>query len=92
MIAMKDDSQIISGFPLDSRPSAPLTSPIDSNSIMGVDFSLPQLPAIVADTITMTFPAGKQQIPVLHEVNVNVPKGAVQLLMGPSGSGKTTLL
>lgn len=92
MIAMKDDSQIISGFPLNSRPSAPLTSPIDSNSIMGVDFSLPQLPAIVADTITMTFPAGKQQIPVLHEVNVNVPKGAVQLLMGPSGSGKTTLL
>jgi putative ABC transport system ATP-binding protein len=32
------------------------------------------------------------RIPVLHDINLDVPEGAFLSLMGPSGSGKTTLL
>ena len=32
------------------------------------------------------------RIPVLHDINLDVPEGAFLALMGPSGSGKTTLL
>jgi len=32
------------------------------------------------------------RIPVLHDINLEVPEGAFLSLMGPSGSGKTTLL
>ena len=35
---------------------------------------------------------GKQQIEVLHALDLDVPEGEFLSLMGPSGSGKTTLL
>lgn len=35
---------------------------------------------------------GKQQVEVLHGINLAIPKGDFVALMGPSGSGKTTLL
>lgn len=38
------------------------------------------------------YKSGTISIPVIKEVNLNVNKGEVILLMGPSGSGKTTLL
>jgi putative ABC transport system ATP-binding protein len=34
----------------------------------------------------------KQNIEVLHHVNLDIPNGGFVALMGPSGSGKTTLL
>ncbi|MHB8386555.1 ABC transporter ATP-binding protein [Metallibacterium sp.] len=39
-----------------------------------------------------TYRRGKQQIPVLQGVNLDVAAGDFFALMGPSGSGKTTLL
>lgn len=34
----------------------------------------------------------KLEIPVLHNINLNIEEGSFLALMGPSGSGKTTLL
>jgi putative ABC transport system ATP-binding protein len=35
---------------------------------------------------------GKQAIPVLENIDLEIPSGSFEALMGPSGSGKTTLL
>lgn len=40
----------------------------------------------------MAFQSGRQRYQVLKEINWEIPRGDIQLLMGPSGSGKTTLL
>ncbi|MGH8108554.1 MAG: ABC transporter ATP-binding protein [Arenimonas sp.] len=42
--------------------------------------------------VTKNYTRGKQQIEVLHGINLEIPKGDFVALMGPSGSGKTTLL
>ena len=48
--------------------------------------------AIAARNITMTYRNGQQSQTVLHDVDLDIRQGTIQLLMGPSGSGKTTLL
>lgn len=48
--------------------------------------------AILAKGVEMTVTSGRQNLQILKEVNWEIYKGDVQLLMGPSGSGKTTLL
>lgn len=42
--------------------------------------------------VTKTFGEGDTKIPVLKDVDLDVARGEVLLLVGPSGSGKTTLL
>ena len=42
--------------------------------------------------VTKSYSRGKQQVEVLHGINLEIPKGDFVALMGPSGSGKTTLL
>lgn len=42
--------------------------------------------------VTKSYYRGPMEIPVLHDINLNVPEGQFLALMGPSGSGKTTLL
>lgn len=48
--------------------------------------------AIAAKEVDMVVSSGQQRLHILKGINLNIPKGDIQLLMGPSGSGKTTLL
>jgi putative ABC transport system ATP-binding protein len=48
--------------------------------------------AIVARGVEMVFQSGSQRFQALKDINLDVYRGDIQLLMGPSGSGKTTLL
>ncbi|WP_071518773.1 ABC transporter ATP-binding protein [Geitlerinema sp. PCC 9228] len=48
--------------------------------------------AIESKGIEMVFYAGNQSTRVLKDINLQITKGEIHLLMGPSGSGKTTLL
>jgi len=42
--------------------------------------------------IHKTFYRGKEPVPVLQNLDLDVPDGSFEALMGPSGSGKSTLL
>jgi putative ABC transport system ATP-binding protein len=44
------------------------------------------------DNVEKVFQRGSEQIHVLSNLSLNVPKGEFLALMGPSGSGKSTLL
>lgn len=48
--------------------------------------------AIAARGIEMIYQSGGEKYQALHQVDLDVEYGDIQLLMGPSGSGKTTLL
>lgn len=48
--------------------------------------------AIAAEEVDMVLQSGQQRLQVLKNIDMEVQKGDIQLLMGPSGSGKTTLL
>ena len=43
-------------------------------------------------SLTKSYVRGDQVIPVLVDINLDVPRGDFVALMGPSGSGKSTLL
>ncbi|MGH3971762.1 MAG: ABC transporter ATP-binding protein, partial [Pseudonocardiaceae bacterium] len=49
-----------------------------------------QRPMIVLDGVSKTYP--KQRNPAVAELTLNVPEGAIVMLIGPSGCGKTTTL
>jgi len=42
--------------------------------------------------ICKNYTRGKEPVPVLHDIDMSVPKGDYIAIMGPSGSGKTTLM
>jgi putative ABC transport system ATP-binding protein len=42
--------------------------------------------------VSRVYRKGKERVEVLHELDLQIPKGDFLALMGPSGSGKTTLL
>src|SRR5205807_2096402 len=44
------------------------------------------------ESVEKVFHRGSEEIHVLSNLNLNVPKGEFLALMGPSGSGKSTLL
>jgi putative ABC transport system ATP-binding protein len=48
--------------------------------------------AVVARGVEMVFHSGNQKYHALKNINLDIYRGDIQLLMGPSGSGKTTLL
>jgi putative ABC transport system ATP-binding protein len=49
-------------------------------------------PIIVVDNIHKSYLMGKEAVPALRGVSLDVHSGEFVCLMGPSGSGKTTLL
>lgn len=42
--------------------------------------------------VKKVYQRGRQDIPVLEGIDLEIPEGSFEALMGPSGSGKTTLL
>jgi putative ABC transport system ATP-binding protein len=48
--------------------------------------------AVTCQSVRKTFGSGENQVEVLRGVDLEVPFGAMSLLVGPSGCGKTTLL
>ncbi len=48
--------------------------------------------AIVARGVEMIYQSGAERFQALKNIDLEVKRGDIQLLMGPSGSGKTTLL
>jgi putative ABC transport system ATP-binding protein len=48
--------------------------------------------ALIAHDLTKTFGEGELEVTAVHDVDLEMGRGEVVLLMGPSGSGKTTLL
>ncbi len=42
--------------------------------------------------VSKTFYRGREPVPVLDKLDLDVPEGSFEALMGPSGSGKSTLL
>jgi putative ABC transport system ATP-binding protein len=42
--------------------------------------------------VSRTYQKGKDRVEVLHQLDLDIPKGDFLAIMGPSGSGKTTLL
>jgi putative ABC transport system ATP-binding protein len=62
----------------------------ESQSVNGIAANSEYI--VQLDDIHKSFVMGKEAVPALRGVTLNVKRGEILCLMGPSGSGKTTLL
>lgn len=72
-----------------------LMEPIDAltpEARVTTDALQPKIKAIAVRDVNMVFQTGAQRYQALQDINLEIYRGDIQLLMGPSGSGKTTLL
>lgn len=49
-------------------------------------------PLICTENLCKSYTLGKQELPVLNNINLTIHSGEYVALMGPSGSGKSTLM
>src|SRR5207249_11940588 len=50
------------------------------------------MPAIKVVNLSKTYRVGRQAVPAVHGVTLDVPDGKIVTLLGPSGCGKSTKL
>lgn len=60
--------------------------------ISSIRINRPEKGTIIAKGVEMVYQSGHRHFHALKEVDWQINRGDVQILMGPSGSGKTTLL
>jgi putative ABC transport system ATP-binding protein len=75
--------------PLTGGQSAVLTPEAQATAAR---VSAAKVRAIAIENVEMVFQTGSQTYQALTDINLDIYRGDIQLLMGPSGSGKTTLL
>jgi ATP-binding cassette subfamily B protein len=90
------DAPAVKGFaaPRGSSPGVPVVAADMSATEAADGFPLPkaQLEAAVHfRNLSFTYP-GAGNAPVLHQINLSIPRGKTTAIVGTSGSGKTTLL
>jgi subfamily B ATP-binding cassette protein MsbA len=66
-----------------------LDAPVDLTDAPGARPLSPFSHEILFERVTFAYPG---DAPVLHDIDLAVPKGSVTALVGPSGAGKTTLV
>ncbi|MBV6658422.1 MAG: ATP-binding cassette domain-containing protein [Devosiaceae bacterium] len=66
---------------IDTAKAAPLDAPLDEARF-----------SIAARSLNHWFGAGEAKYHAIRDVNLEIERGKLTILMGPSGSGKTTLL
>ena len=64
----------------------------NSGANLAADSAAAGARAVVARGVEMVFQSGSQRFQALKNIDLDIYRGDIQLLMGPSGSGKTTLL
>ncbi len=63
-----------------------------SNVIVNENGTKPGIPVLAASNLSKTFSEGKNNVTILHGLNLTVEAGEFVSIVGSSGSGKSTLL
>jgi len=56
------------------------------------EYGPPMRTVLKIENVSKSYQLGKLEVPVLHDINLEVTEGEFAAVMGPSGSGKSTLM